>query len=89
MPAFKQIPDFHQTRLPSNSRLKDDTRAAFGDIPKRFHIPQGRGFHFELEGLPGGGVEELGQGLANLVHGGAAEAAAEQFQPGAAQGCGG
>jgi len=47
------------------------------------------GFEAELEGVGCGQGEEVGDGAEDVVHGGGAEAAAEEFEAGAAEGGGG
>ena len=69
--------------------MEDQTYSLLGLVPEGFHVAEGSGLGLELEGGFGGILEEGGDGLTELIEGGAAEAAAQELEARAAQdGCG-
>ena len=71
------------------SGLEDEADGGVVGVPEGGDFAEGGGFVGEFEGVGWRGGEEVGDGLADLVEGGAAEAAAEELEAGAAEGGGG
>ena len=60
----------------------------FVGVPELFDVAERGGGEFDPEGLLGGLLENGAKGLEDLVHGDAAESAADEFEAGAAEGGG-